>query len=416
MNRQFLPEAVAVSPAIAGPGRRPVVLVVDDEPINRALIKGLLQDSFEVVDASGGAEAVERCQNELVDLVVMDIQMPGMNGFEATRRIKGDADERFLPVIMMTASNEDRLLGEGLVRGADDFLLKPISRVLLEAKVGALLRMAEVFRVLRDQNRELTVRRAEAERDYQIAKGVFNRVAKRGRFDLPDLLMHTVSLDSFNGDVVLTATAGSTLRMLVGDFAGHGLSAAVGALPASDVFYTMSEQGASLQEVARELNGKLHRMFPRDLFLSVCLVDIDLAGERLLVWNGGLPDGLVFGRDGAVSHRLASRHPPMGILPASQVDTTLVAVPFPAGARFAIFTDGLAESRAPDGDMFGMERIEQALSGPVVERDWSRALWTAHDAFRGPLDAEDDVTFVGLTHTPELVAALAARQLPPRNG
>jgi len=404
------------SPPTPPAARRARVLVVDDEPVNRALIKGLLRRDFEVLEAASGAEAVACASAEAVDVVVMDIHMPQMGGIEATPLIKAGAGDRFLPVILMTASNEEALLSEGLKRGADDFLLKPVSRTLLEAKVNALLRVADVFRVLRAQNQELTERRALAERDYEIARSVFDRATRRSRFDLPDLIVDGLSLDTFNGDVVLTAPIGRRLRMLVGDFAGHGLGAAVGALPASEVFFAMTRQGFSLGDLVSELGAKLHDMFSRDLFLAACLVDVDLASGRLLVWNGGLPDVLVFHRDGTLARRVPSGRPPLGILPGPAVDRSPVEVPFPPGAHLAIFSDGLPESRAADGTMFGMERVEEALGRGAVEQDWTAPLRTAHAGFCGPRGADDDVTFVGLTNTPALTAALASEALAGQRG
>ena len=402
-----MPWLTAPTPSPPPPPRRATVLVVDDEPVNRTLLKGLLRRNFDVVEAASGADALALAPGGLIDVVVMDIHMPGMGGFEATPLIKAAAGERYLPVILMTASNEEALLSEGLARGADDFLLKPISRTLLEAKVNALLRAADVFRVLRDQNRELTARRAAAQRDYEIARGVFDRVTRRSRLDLPDVIAEGSSLEAFNGDLLLAAQAGSKLRLLVGDFTGHGLSAAVGALPVSEVFFAMTQQAFALGDLVRELAEKLHRMFPRDLFLAACLVDIDLVSGSLAVWNGGLPDALVFSGNGELVARAPSRHPPLGILPGAAVDRAVVQLPFARGARLAVFSDGLPESRGKDGTMFGIERVERELTAAGRVADWTAPLREAHAAFRGLRAVEDDITFVGITHTPALAAALA---------
>jgi len=403
---EVLPAADPATPVAGAP--RPVVLVVDDERINRTLIAGILKASFDVIQADSGAEAVAMATRAPVDVVVMDIHMPGMDGFEATQRIKELAGDRFLPVIMMTAGNDEKLLGQGLARGADDFLIKPVSRVLLQEKIRALLRVSGVFRSLHDQNAELTIRRARAERDYDVARRVFERAARRSRFDLPGLIVQAMSLEQFNGDFVLSVVTGHKLRLLVGDFAGHGLSAAVGVLPASEVFYEMTEANKGLEELVRELSAKLHRTFPRDLFLSACVVDIDLAHERISIWNGGLPDALIFGADGLLTQRLSSHNLPVGILPPQDVDTTPADAPFPLGARLAIFSDGLLESRSPDGELFGTERLERALTGCDPRGDWTIEMWESHRRFCGGMASEDDVTFVGLAHTSALAEVLLA--------
>ena len=382
--------------------RRAMVLVVDDEPLNRMLLAGLLRTRFDVIQAASGAEAVAVVAATDVDIVVMDIQMPDMDGFLATPRLKEAAGERYLPVILMTASNDDALLAEGLARGADDFLTKPVSRVLLEGKLGALLRAAAAFNALRAQNHELSVRRAAAEKDYDVARRVFERAASHSRRDLPDVVVHAAALEQFNGDLVLTAVVGHNLRLLVGDFTGHGLRAAVGALPASEIFYSMAARGLGLPDLARELGSKLHRMFPRDLFMATCLADVDLAHRRISIWNAGLPDVVVLDDLGAITHLVPSRHLPAGVLPAHQIDVTTVEVPFPHGSHLAICSDGLIEARASDGRMFGFERMVQCLTAPGQDDVWPRGLMAEHRAFCATTPQEDDVTFVGLTHTAAL--------------
>jgi CheY-like chemotaxis protein/anti-sigma regulatory factor (Ser/Thr protein kinase) len=387
---------------------RSVVLVVDDEPVSRAIVAERLRARFSVLEASSGPEAIALVSSRRVDVVVMDIKMPVMDGIEATQRLKALDPERFLPVVLMTATNDEGELGRGLAHDADDFLVKPVSRVLLEGKLLALLRSTAAYDALRQQNRELGARRARAERDYDVARGIFARAARRSRFDLPDLDVKAIALEQFNGDFVLAACTGGRLRLLVGDFAGHGLGAAVGALPVSELFYSMTERGMALSVLVRELGAKLHRMMPRDLFLAACLVDVDLARGRLWAWNAGLPDALVFDRGGRLAEIVPSVHVPLGVLPLADLDSTLTEVAFPAGARLAIYSDGLAEARSPDGDLFGEDRIITALEGQGLLEGWASGLWPAFERFRDGVPADDDVTFVGVAHTDALAAALVA--------
>lgn len=399
-----MPSPPTTSPPVA------TVLVVDDERVNRTVISRLLQRQFEVVEAADGPSAIARVEAGGVDIVVLDIHMSGMDGYETTRRIKEIAGGRFLPCILMTASNDENLFAHGLLNGADDFLSKPITRSILEAKIEALLRVAAVFRAINDQNQELNLWRARAEQDFGVAQRVFQQVADRGCIDFPGLDVRGLSLEAFNGDIVLAEPSGNgRLRILVGDFAGHGLGAALGALPVSDVFYAMTRQRFPIESLVREIGDKLHRLFPRNLFLAACIAEIDTRHRSVKGWNGGLPDALVLGADGQVCGRIPSRHPALGVLPARAMAPQVTELPLPLGSRFFMYTDGLIEARSADGECFGEERLERQLAGGARSEDWFSSLWEAFQAFRRGTPQDDDVTMLGLRHTDALREALLTK-------
>jgi len=118
------------------------ILVVDDIPANVKLLEvRLLAEYFEVLTASNGAEALESCENGKVDVVLLDVMMPDMDGFEVCRRLKGDPATSHIPVVMVTALDHvsDRI--RGLEAGADDFLTKPVNDLQLMTRVRSLVRL-----------------------------------------------------------------------------------------------------------------------------------------------------------------------------------------------------------------------------------------------------------------------------------
>lgn len=126
------------------------ILVVDDIETNRRLLEARLSaEYFDVVLASSGAECLEKAAETMPDLILLDVMMPGMDGFETCKRLKADPATRHIPVIMVTAldQREDRV--KGLEAGADEFLTKPVNDVALFARVRSLLRLKEVLDELR---------------------------------------------------------------------------------------------------------------------------------------------------------------------------------------------------------------------------------------------------------------------------
>src|SRR5258708_28646550 len=117
-----------------------VVLVVDDGLANRELVQAYLSGlDCEVRLASDGASALEQIQQEPPDLVLLDVQMPGMDGYEVCRRIKAGPRGRLLPVVMITALNQTDDRVRALESGADDFMAQPVERVELVARVRSAL-------------------------------------------------------------------------------------------------------------------------------------------------------------------------------------------------------------------------------------------------------------------------------------
>lgn len=165
------------------------VLIVDDILANVKLLEARLQaEYFEVLTAFSGAEALEICARERVDVVLLDVMMPGMDGFEVCRRLKAEPTSQDVPVVMVTALDQPSDKLQGLEAGADDFLTKPVDEIALITRVKNLARM----KMLDD---EMAMRNATSDRiglDRGAANARANEV-KNGRLLLVDDNPHSVS-------------------------------------------------------------------------------------------------------------------------------------------------------------------------------------------------------------------------------
>ncbi|TKT76978.1 PleD family two-component system response regulator [Aquamicrobium sp. LC103] len=126
------------------------ILVVDDIPANVKLLEvRLLAEYFEVVTATSGEDALEACENGKIDVVLLDVMMPGMDGFEVCRRLKADPATSHIPVVMVTALDQGADRVRGLEAGADDFLTKPVNDLQLMTRVRSLVRLKSLTDELR---------------------------------------------------------------------------------------------------------------------------------------------------------------------------------------------------------------------------------------------------------------------------
>lgn len=133
------------------------ILVVDDEPFNVELLEGMLSMDYDILTAYNGNEALEQVEKNSPDLILLDIMMPGLNGYEVCRRLKTNDATLSIPVVMVTALKEREDKIKAIQAGADDFLSKPVDQHELNARVKSLLRVKEYYDALMEEREKLLI-------------------------------------------------------------------------------------------------------------------------------------------------------------------------------------------------------------------------------------------------------------------
>lgn len=163
------------------------ILVVDDIPANVRLLEAVLaSNGFDVVAASSGSEAIEAIEAQAPDLVLLDVQMPGMSGYDVCRRVRQDEANAFLPIVMVTSSDtEDRIVA--IEAGADDFVQKPFNQHELLARVRSLLRIKQYHDTILSQAAELADLNRDLEARVQEQVDEIDKLSRLRRFLSPQL-------------------------------------------------------------------------------------------------------------------------------------------------------------------------------------------------------------------------------------
>ncbi|WP_296217202.1 fused response regulator/phosphatase [Pseudomonas sp. UBA2684] len=370
------------------------ILIAEDNAADRMLLSTIVsRQGHRTLTASNGVEALALFEQERPQLVLMDALMPLMDGFEAARRIKQMAGEELVPIIFLTSLTESEALVRCLEAGGDDFLAKPYNRVILEAKINAMERLRRLQDTVLQQRDLIAKHNEHLLNEQRVAKAVFDKVAHTGCLNAPNIRYLQSPYALFNGDLLLAAFKPSGgMHVLLGDFTGHGLPAAIGAMPLAEVFYGMTAKGHSMVEILREINTKLKRILPLGVFCCATLLNISFQRRVVEVWNGGLPDGYLLRADGSARVPLVSRHLPLGVLDTASFSDKYEVYPLALGDRVFLLSDGVLEACNSQGELFGEARMLEVFADNREPADLFAEIEQALARFRG--EQQDDVSLV----------------------
>ncbi|PCH59974.1 MAG: fused response regulator/phosphatase [Gammaproteobacteria bacterium] len=380
-----------------------LILAVDDSRANRTLLEEYLsEEGHQVITADSGFEAVAKFTEFNPDLIIMDVVMPGMDGLVATQMIKSKCGDRFVPIIFLTSLEGNDIIAKCIKAGGDDFLPKNYNNGAILAKITAMDRIRTLHEKMHAQKAALKIAQKKDLHELQIAEHVFSTILSNGDLDSPMINYRILPVSLFSGDLLLCAhTPSGGFHAILGDFTGHGLSAAIGAIPTSDIFYSMTEKGFSIGDIAAELNSRLYRMLPLGMFCAASFIEIDNARTSINIWNGGMPDVLIIDADGAIRQSVTSNNMALSVLPPDQFVRSTERVKIYDGDKVYMFSDGLTESKDAKGVKFGMDRLFGVLNSVSTNESLLNEILQAVDDYSKDGEQTDDVSLVEISLSKE---------------
>jgi sigma-B regulation protein RsbU (phosphoserine phosphatase) len=381
------------------------LLVVDDNDDNRfTLTRRLKREGYENVAVAGnGEQALELLAHRSIDLLLLDVMMPGLNGYQVLERMRADDRLRHIPVIMISALDEIDSVIRCIELGAEDYLSKPFNPTLLRARVGASLEKKrlrdELMKHARRMQQELETAREiqlgmvpdgfcepTAERPLEIFAALWP--AREVGGDLYDFFWMTPE----------------RLCVVVADVSDKGAGAALFMARAKSVIRLLATllaerngPAVTAGELVQRANQELCRDNPHCLFVTLVLAVVDMATGEVEYCNAGHTAPYVVAPLGSVVALDSARGKPVGILDGVRYESAVVKLA-PAESLF-IFTDGITEAINEAGELLGEERLMASLRSG------------AHAGPRGLVSRvlEDVRTFAGAAAPSDDIAALACR-------
>jgi CheY-like chemotaxis protein len=381
------------------------ILVVDDQATNRAILTWLLKDEgHSVIEAENGLVAVELYEKHDIDVVLMDVLMPVMDGKQATKKIKSlQKDGNYVPVIFLTALDDDKALSQCLESGGDDFLSKPYNDTVLKSKIAAHIRIRELTKDITEKHQELTLHNSRWEREQKIVAHIFNTAMEHNLSDCDNLRSYIAPASTFNGDILLSAPSPTGgLYVFLGDFTGHGLGASIGTLPIANSFEQLVARHLSVGDIAFEFNKMLSAMLPDYMFCCASIIELNSQGDSFQVWGGGLPDAYVINADGSIKETLPSGNMPLGVeKDFSKFNKGFEIRRLNKGERVIFFTDGIIEAESPEGEFFEEERLLSCFETGTP--DTIGAILKKLNAFTQEAEQRDDITLFEVSSGPVVI-------------
>jgi CheY-like chemotaxis protein/anti-sigma regulatory factor (Ser/Thr protein kinase) len=369
-----------------------LALVVDDSAMQCKVLSILLkEEGYRVLTANDGSRGVAMYVKYKPDLVLMDINMPVMNGYEAARKIKSLSQENSLcPLIFITSMDTDQAFIESIDAGGDGILVRPFSPEVFKAKIKSIQRISDLYAQVKSLQ-------LEQQMDAELAEQLMSGVIESRNYGLDKIGIIKQPAALFSGDIQLSALCpNGDVNVLLGDFTGHGLRSSIGAIPLTETFRVMTKKGFALLEIVSQINTQLYDLLPPDLFLCATFVTLSSHDGSAYLINAGLPDAYLFNEHGGIKHRFSSSHPPIGVLPKLLPDSKLKIISVQETDRIILISDGIVEARNEAGEMYGFELFEETAKLGVRSQSVCGIISDSVKAFCQTMPQEDDISLIDI--------------------
>jgi len=379
------------------------ILVVDDDATSRKmLVRTLSSAGYDCYESDNGAETLKLVHGEQPSLLLLDFDMPGLDGAEVLKRMRADRDPTVaqIPAIMLTGHGGEESEVLCLEAGADDFVTKPINTAVLRARIETQLRLRSMRRQLQQQNEELEEWRHNLERDLAAARLTQQSLIPQKPPALPgwEVAACYRPVIQVGGDIYgwLRMRDGRIL-FWIADATGHGASAALLTALAKLLFHHGSVEHDAPAAIMQAVNNDFRNIFGARSFMTAMCVALDPTSGRANVVGAGHPPLLIARHDGGADS-IASSAPPLGLVERARFIETIVNLG--RGEAFVLYTDGLFGAANGEKPRLTPEELAKMIdpSAPSAE-----ALLMSMMNQATPADGEHPL--------PDDVAALAVRRM-----
>lgn len=366
------------------------LLIAEDNRTSRLMLSSVCKKwGYDVVAVEDGQAAWQIMQgSDAPQLLIIDWEMPSMNGIELCQHIRKKFSKNPPYTILLTKRNEIQDIVVGLKEGANDYIAKPFNNEELQVRVSVGARVLQLQHELYETNNTLNIERG-------IIENIILTMRAGAPFENTSLRSIEAPIEKTSGDVLFAASCpDGRQHLLLGDFTGHGITAALGGPIASDIFYEMTAKGFSMVDIGNQINLHMCSKMPIGLFLAATLFEVNPQRNSIKIWNCGMEDILFF-RNGNFKESIKSSRPALGII-KDKLDNMLV-LPVQASDKLYAYSDGIIENTNKNNEMFGQKRLITSIANMLSNNEDITVILDDANQFKGDVDQLDDLTLVELS-------------------
>ena len=378
-------------------GKR-VMLAVSKAKLANELMNFLSAEGLVVKHINSAQQGMEAFNPEDVELLIVDVDLEG-DGLMMGHRLKLAMQDHFVPLLFITSHTDEISLASCFEGGGDDLVTIPYSETMLFSRINSLLKMGGSYHQQYKERKELAYYHGVMESEQKLAKSIFNSIVHQDYLDRDNIRYTLSPMSIFNGDMLLSAiTPNGHEYILLGDFTGHGLTASVGTLPVSEIFYSMTAKGFTLTSIISEINQRLKKLLPVGMFMATFAIDVNRHQNVISVWGGGIPDLLLKRVRNSEVEPITAKNLPLGIVESEDLEMVMQIIPVDEGDRFYIYTDGVVETENREGGMFGATALLDVISQAGKDDNIYQAIMDGLERFRDGHEQSDDITLLEYTY------------------
>lgn len=368
------------------------VLIVDDVKANVDVLVQALRDDHKLSVALDGETALRSVEKTPPDLVLTDIMMPGIDGYELCRRLRASPATQDIPVMFLSSLEEVRSKTIGFEVGGNDYLTKPFEILEVKARVRSLLKA----KAYSDAVKEKIAAELAVARDIQLGILPSNIAEITANMNL-DVCAVLEPAREVGGDLyeVLRLPDGRLL-VAVGDVSGKGIPASLFMAVSTTLLRSMARHFAQPDEILRQVNDALAVQNPRGMFVTLICMIIDPATGKVTCANAGHPSAVLLRAGDAPSMTLGTTGMLSGIM--AGVDMERAEITMQPGDTLVLYTDGVTEAFNEENELYGDDRLIHSLRD-AAGRTAEKTVATVVDAVRHHADGfpqSDDIAVVAV--------------------
>jgi len=378
------------------------ILVVDDERFNINVLVDLLKPDYKMMAAINGEQALKAARSaNPPDLILLDIMMPEIDGYEVCRQLKLDGATRDIPVIFVTAMGQEEDETKGLDLGAADYLTKPISPAIVEARVKTQLALKKNMEDLRKAYSIIESQKNRMQTELNVGRDIQLAMVPKEFPVSEDYSIHAIlePAREVGGDFYdVFAIDEDHVCFCVGDVSGKGVPAALFMAMAKTLIKSRASDDSSTASIVTHVNDELSKDNEGCLFVTLFVCILNVRTGELMTTNAGHNPPLLKRADGSITV-LKHRDGPV-VAAIEGMTYSEQRVQLDMGDTLLLFTDGVTEADNKEGVLFGDDRLEKLLSdwqGGSIDALAAHIVQTTH-AYEGEHRQADDITVLTLNY------------------